>query len=481
MKEVRHFIEKRIWFSKWYKWISLLLLLLLLFCLFFKRCSNPSINQNSNNNNAGNLDNKNDNGFSDNRDVAPLPINRNRQRPIDPDKIESDPNDPLNRDFINDLVNVYLKDTVDIENFYYEAVKDMPNYTLVPTDTAEAYKRIQFMVNKNDRDEIILAFKSDSSRVKYATKEWVFKSLTVSIPFNDPEYSDDQNKWFYEKTGVFDAWEYTKGKPEIKIAVLDDGFDLKHKELKNKFITPWNVMNYSDYVNSNEQNQFHGTHVAGTIVAEANNNFGISGVAPDCTFIPVQIADNSGYITTSSVLDGIFYALKNKANIINLSIAFSLGSAAKHINKNEQLLIKNTQLKDEEKLWEEVFEIAEKSNTIIVQAAGNDAVLSGVDPMKRNKNCIVVGALDSNLNHTSFTNFGDDVDVFVPGQQIYSSLPNDKMGYLDGTSMASPIVAGSVALIMSYKPDLNAEEIIKLVRASVGNNKVFNLTKIFNS
>lgn len=475
MKEVKHNIKKRVWFYKWYKWAALILFILLLLCVFLK-CCNRDTTSHSQNRSQDQSNNLVDNGKSDKHDLS-IPI---RRTPIDPDKIEQSPDDPLQRDFVNDLINVYLQDTVNFSNFYNLTKNNLSQYTIVATDTAEAYKRIQFQVDKTEIEAIISILRVDTLNVKYATYEWVLKN-TKNPSVNDPDFSQNDNSWFYDKIGVFNAWNTTMGDSSIKIAVLDDGFDLNHKELITKYIFPWNTISNNDQVYANSNTNFHGTHVAGTIIGEANNNFGISGVAPKCQFIPIQISDNSGYITTSSILDGLFYALKNKADIINLSLGFSLGPKAKNMNKGEQQSIIDNSLKDEEELWNDVFEIAKNSNTIIVQAAGNDAIMAGVDPMKRSKNSIVVGALNASLNPTTFTNYGSFVDIYAPGKQIYSSLPNNQMGYLDGTSMASPIVAGCVALIKSHKPNLTAKELIELVKKSANKNNVINLTTIFNN
>lgn len=467
MEGEKHFIEKKIWFSKWYKWIAVGLFIILMLCVLPKCCSHDFVGRNHN--------------TTPNTDTISFHIDPHKRRIIDPDRIEPLKDDPLNRRVVSDLVNVYLKDTVEIKKFYAETKNRLSNYNLTTTDTAEVYKRIQFKVDISDKENIMIALRQDSINVKFVTNEWVYQR-TITHSTSDPGYKDPKNSWFYEKIGVFDAWNYTKGNSSVKIAVLDDGFDLNHKELKNKYTNPWNVVHYNDVVYANTHDLYHGTHVAGSIIGEAGNSFGISGVAPNCTFIPVQISYESGIITISSLLDGIFYALKNKADIINLSIAMTMGQTSKSLNKNQQLFIRNHYLLDEEKLWDEVFEIAKNSNTIIVQAAGNDNVMAGIDPMKRSGNSIIVGALNPNLDLTAFTNYGADVDVYAPGFQIYSSLPNNNMGYLDGTSMASPIVAGSIALIKSHRPNLAAEEIIKLIRtsSSKNTNQFLDLGLIFN-
>lgn len=466
MKENRHFVEKRIWFSKWYKWIALALFILFFLCFLPKCCSNKPIAPNS-------IKQVESDSISFNIDPY-------KRRIIDTEKIEIINDDPLNRLAINDLINVYLNDNVNIEEFYINTIETLANHAIVVTDTAEVYKRIQFQVAKDEKEDIMNVLRQDILNVKFVTYEWLYKRATTQL--TDPDFNIVDNTWFYEKIGVFDAWNYTRGNPSIKIAILDDGFDLNHNELKNKFILPWNVINYNDKVYADAEDLFHGTHVAGSIIAEANNGFGISGVAPDCTFIPIQISDKSGYISTSALLDGIFYALKNKADIINLSIAISLGQMAEWFNIDDQEFIRSHYLKDEERLWKEVFEIAQESNVIIVQAAGNDNILAGVDPMNRNEFSITVGAVNEYLELSDFTNYGQDVDVFAPGTNIYSSLPNNEMGYLDGTSMASPIVAGAIALIKSHSPNLQAEEIISMLRtqSSTTSNNLIDLGLLFN-
>lgn len=479
MKIKSHIVKNKIGFSKWYKWIALILLLLFLLCCFFKGC-NKKEETNENNSTSAQINNDTTYTRIDNKKrYYPLPIRK--KRIINKDLIEIDRNDPLEREHVSNLINVYLHDGIDMEEFSKGAQQRLSQYKLIPIDTAEAYNRIQFEVNRDEKDEIILAFKKDSLQVKYATNEWIFKNTNTMSQFNDPGFENKNNIWFYESVGILDAWKYTKGDKNIRIAVLDDGFDLEHHELKNQFDKPWNVWDYNDKVNATKINRFHGTHVAGTIIGEANNNYGISGVAPSSTFIPIQLVNESGIITMSALLDGIFYALKNKVNIINLSIAMQVGNGAKYLSEADQIEIKNSYLKDEEKLWNEVFDLAIKEGVIIVQAAGNENLIAGVDPMKRSKNSVVVGSINHNKEKSSFSNYGDNVDIFVPGEKIYSALPENNMGYLDGTSMASPIVAGAIALIMSYYPDLNTEEVIKLLYSSKDNDKTMNLTKIFNA
>jgi hypothetical protein len=460
LKENKHKIEQKVYQSQWYKWIALVLFLLLILCLTLKCCKNTTSN----------------NSFV----AKPLPSLPGRIPPVDRGKIIPIPDDPFKREAVNDLVNIYLKDSIDISSFSTQAQNKYKDEIVEPTYFAKEYKRIQFRVDESKKDFLMAELKKDTAQIKFVTHEWILKqSFTRS---NDPDFLEEDNNWFYEKIGLEEAWGYTKGDTSLRIAIIDDGFDLQHNELKNQFISPWNVFKYDENVYGIPNKIFHGTHVASSAIGEVNNGFGISGVAPNCKFIPIQISDENGIITISSLLDGIFYALKNKAQIINLSLGLSLGPIASQLTKRDQEEIIKNKFKDEEELWKEVFTIALDEDVLIVQAAGNDNVESAMDPMKRSLNTIIVGACNQNFEPSTFTNYGNNVIVYAPGTKIYSALPNNEMGYLDGTSMASPIVTGCVALIKSYKPQMKANEIIDLIKKHSTDNadKVIRINEILS-
>ena len=479
MKQNKHKISQKIYQSKWYKWLALILFLLIILCLTLKCCKNTKSKNSFAAKPLPSLPGRIPPG--DRTEAKPLPSLPGRIPPVDRGKIITIPDDPFKREAINDLVNIYLKDSIDISSFSTEIQNKYKDEIIEPTYFAEEYKRIQFRINESKKSFLMNELKKDTAQVKFVTHEWILKQ-SFSKKNNDPDFAKKEYSWFYEKIGLEEAWSYTKGDTSIKIAIIDDGFDLRHPELKNKFIKPWNVFNYNDSVYGIKNKIFHGTHVASSAIGELNNGFGISGVAPNCKFIPIQISDENGIITTSSLLDGIFYALKNKAQIINLSLGLSLGPMASQLNKRDQEDIIKNKFKDEEELWREVFTIALDEDVLIVQAAGNDNVESAIDPMKRSANTIIVGACDQNFEHSKFTNYGNNITVFAPGTQIYSSLPNNEMGFLDGTSMASPIVTGCVALIKSYKPLMKANQIIELIKKSSIDNpdKVIRINKILS-
>ncbi|GHU77710.1 hypothetical protein FACS189414_5030 [Bacteroidia bacterium] len=121
---------------------------------------------------------------------------------------------------------------------------------------------------------------------------------------NDPAFSDQSKAWYLNAIKAPQAWEFTRGSEKITVAIVDNGFNLKHPELSSKVVMPYNVWKHSDDIFPQQVD--HGTHVAGTALAVADNGKGICGIAPNCKFMPIQVADARGLMTTTSVLDGIY-------------------------------------------------------------------------------------------------------------------------------------------------------------------------------
>lgn len=383
----------------------------------------------------------------------------NKHQPIDSSKIII-PDDSLSREIISNLLNVYVEDTVNLKDFALQVAFKFPGDSIQVNYFAEAYKRIQFKVPANLRDSLKIAFKNEFAQVKFVCVEAIYRQSYTS---NDPYFKNPDFSWFYEQIGLYQAWDITLGDPQIKIAVIDDSFDPDHPELENKIRDGWNVVDYSSGLTSYNGTLFHGTHVAGTVGAEEGNGIGLSGVAPNCSVMPIQVGDNQGRMTTSAILDGFFYALKNKADIINLSLGITTPANGTGMSLAEQKRYAKNYYVDEAAMWDEVFGIAESEGVVVVQAAGNADMLAALDPMKRSNHCIIVGATDRSGQRADFSNFGDQVTIFAPGVDIYSSLPDNQLDKLSGTSMAAPIVSGAVALILSVNGQLNPPEIKKLL------------------
>jgi subtilisin family serine protease len=204
----------------------------------------------------------------------------------------------------------------------------------------------------------------------------------------------------------------------------------------------------------------HGTHVAGIIGAARNNNLGIKGVADHVAIMPIRAVPD-GDEHDKDVANAIRYAVDNGAWVINMSFGKSFSP---------------------EKTWvDEAVKYAASKGVLLVHAAGNDAKNIDVednfpsrnfnsDTLQPFPNWITVGASGASPKElaASFSNFGKrEVDVFAPGVRIYSTIPGgNTYGEKDGTSMASPVVAGLAALILSYYPELTAEQVISIIKTS---------------
>ena len=205
----------------------------------------------------------------------------------------------------------------------------------------------------------------------------------------------------------------------------------------------WNFVNRNN--NPNDENG-HGTHVAGTIAAE-RNGIGATGVAYDAAIMPVKVLGDNGSGTDIGVASGIRYAVDNGADVINLSLGG--GGNSRPIRS--------------------ALEYALSNDVFVVIASGNESGSIPSYPAIHSRdlmNVISVGAHDSSERSAGFSNkVGSSraVQIDAPGVGIYSTLPNNRVGRLNGTSMAAPHVAGVAALALSAKPDLGVSELKSLL------------------
>lgn len=239
---------------------------------------------------------------------------------------------------------------------------------------------------------------------------------------------------------------FTKGMPQIKIAVLDTGVCLTHKELIGNFTDPQDFVNIkgldttsfigdvNDYDDLPEDEVGHGTHVSGIIAAKGIDME--EGVSPGCKIMPVRVLatmKNGNKVVGAGIIDninaGIKWAVDKGADVINMSLGIKHdGGGLPH---------------------DDVIKYALSKNVTIVAASGNDGsdekyypgALPGV---------IAVGAVDDTGTVTNFTSYGADITVVAPGLNVYSSFSSNTYSVATGTSQASPFVAGTVGLLKSY-------------------------------
>jgi len=460
---------------RWLLWLLLILLLLFLLSWLIRRCSEyevqpiptpvtekPWIHDNPNVGDRGGIYHPG-NPYTpvptppEYREV--LPPNQGLLPPVDTTRIIREPGKPTilgNR--INILMENGEKSIMDLAKEF--KIKYPENrYKVVYYD--DLVKRMQIEVPTEERvklkNEIPVKFEPEYKL--FVFDESLFEG--VYSP-NDPAFSEPNKSWYLKTINAPQAWGITRGIPELTIAIVDNGFSLRHPELQSKVVMPYNVWLQSQEIFA--QSVDHGTHVAGTALALMNNKRGLCGIAPESAFMPVQVANREGLMTTTAVLDGILYALYQGADIINVSLGMQLTGP---LPEYEQVEMQNSRFKEEERLWNKVSEISDKHNAVIVVAAGNDNMLAGINPLNRPKNFIVVSALDNSsreFEKAGFSNFGKFTGISAPGVNIYSTVGDNSYEFMDGTSMAAPIVSGAVALMKSLNKDLTAEQILCILQ-----------------
>lgn len=265
---------------------------------------------------------------------------------------------------------------------------------------------------------------SANAKVAYAEPDYVAQALGTP---DDPGFV---NQWGMVRIQAPEAWDVTTGSNQVTIAILDTGVDLDHPDLVSKIISS------VDFSNSGTTDDVygHGTHVAGIAAAMTNNSIGVTGLSYRCTIMNVKVLDNNGMGAYSWIASGIIWAADNGARIINLSLGAPYASSA----------------------LEDAVNYAWSKGVVVVAAAGNNGNTAPSYPAYYT-NCIAVAAADANDARASWSNYGNWVDVAAPGVSIYSTLKDNSYGYLSGTSMASPHVAGLTALVFTMVSDANGD------------------------
>lgn len=269
---------------------------------------------------------------------------------------------------------------------------------------------------------------------------------------NDPGFP---NLWGLHNTGQTggtpdadidapEAWEQTTGSPEVVVAVIDTGVDLSHPDLAENILrnAQGKVVGY-DFANNDANptdDDGHGSHVAGTIGARGNNLQGVVGVSPLVRIMPVKFLDASGNGNVSDAIEAIDFAIQNGAHI--MSNSWGGGGYS-------QLLA-------------EAVGRARNAGILFVAAAGNDSTNNDSRPTypanfnRVYDNVISVAASTEADLLPAFSNYGaQTVDIAAPGERVYSTYKGGTYATLDGTSMATPHVAGAAALIKAKFPSLN--------------------------
>ncbi len=322
---------------------------------------------------------------------------------------------------------------------------------------------------ESDIEKICQHYQSDP-HVEYAQPDYL---MTPAFLPNDPRFLD-RNLWGLEKIQTEMAWDVNQGQG-VFVAVVDTGVNYLHEDLAANIWTNTGETGIDSDDNDKETNGIdddenghiddvhgwdfgnddndpmdkhsHGSHVAGTIAAVGNNGIGVIGVAPQATIMPVKGFSDAGTGFTSDLAEGIFYAVKNGAEVINNSWG------CKEICPSNPVA-------------EAAVKAAYNSGVVVVFSAGNEAVDVSLKSPQNMSETITVAASDSNDNKASFSNFGGSVIVAAPGRSVLSTTLADKYGFKSGTSMAAPHVTGLAALIAAHQPTFTNDDISQVLRVS---------------
>jgi len=302
--------------------------------------------------------------------------------------------------------------------------------------------------------------------VKYVTMDIYGRDMLIP---DDPRYSQQEH---LPQISCPQAWDIQPGQnapQSVVIAILDTGVDLNHPDLMaNLWVNPGEVPGdgidndgngyvddhqgwdffYDDNVPDDQDS--HGTHVAGLAAAIGNNGVGVVGSGYNLTIMPVKVLGDSGFGTLNALLLGIVYAADNGADVINMSLGFPVFVPE----------------------IDPAIQYAVEKDVVVVAAAGNDD--SNLDRFPQSPVCndgndnwvLGVAAVDSSDRKASFSNYGQQyVDVAAPGVNVLATVPTfmGSYGRMSGTSMASPVAAGVVGLLKAYRPDFSYNRFIAAI------------------
>ncbi|WP_442602875.1 S8 family peptidase [Paenibacillus sp. KN14-4R] len=284
-----------------------------------------------------------------------------------------------------------------------------------------------------------------------AFKRWNERHGVTQLPLEDPQL---QRQYYLAQLNVLKAWEITKGASQIKVGIIDLGINTGLSELARQTAGSHSVFGKEGH----EVKQNHGTHVAAILAADGSNGIGISGVAPGVRILPINAWGPEGR-TEESTAQAIRYAADQGVRILSMSLGSNDFAPSSD---------------GDSKIIREAIQYAHSKGVLLVAAAGNDIGLAKPDFPARYPEVIAVGAVNDKDLISNYSARG--ADLMAPGEDIYSIGLDGRFLSLSGTSMATPMVAGVAALILSKNPGLSNIEVRDILQKSavpLGNNNLY--------
>ena len=367
-----------------------------------------------------------------------------------------------------------------------QPIKNSPLFTKASEECSGAVAKGKYIVQwKNgkltqevaasDSEFISEVIEPNESEIEFAEPDYrvSIKDQVIGNYFPGATYADN---WGTQDTQVEQLWQQNVSGEGVVVAVIDTGADITHLQLTSQIAVNNGeagalrnngldddhdgfVDNYYgyDFVNNRgltQDNQFHGTHVSGIIAAAHSDSVArggtrVEGMAPGAKIMPLAFLDSQGGGDVSNAVRAIDYAVAHGAKVINASWGGTVCSVS---------------------LRNKVSSLYEK-NILFVVAAGNSS--ANIDSNKEFPAAfgllsqITVGSVTSSGFMAEHSNYGvNNVHIFAPGEDIVSTMPNNQMASLSGTSMATPFVSGAAALLLSAEPTATIQQIREALYAS---------------
>ena len=284
--------------------------------------------------------------------------------------------------------------------------------------------------NGADENKIMNSLKKDD-RFKAIELDMVVEpDLTIS----DPSFG---NSWALQKIQTPTAWDTATG-DEVIIAILDTGVNSNHPDLAANMVAGWNTF---DNTENSADVHGHGTKVAGSAAAAANNGIGSAGVAWNAGIMPIRVTDLNGLGYYSTIAEGIRWAADHGARVANASF---------------KDLAKSSTIKA-------AADYMRSKGGVVVVSAGNTGTLHNY---AASNSLLVASATNSSDVRPSWSSYGPYVDVAAPGVSIYTTTSSGGYAYVNGTSFSSPITAATIALMISANNDLTPTDLDQIIKST---------------
>lgn len=276
-----------------------------------------------------------------------------------------------------------------------------------------------------------------SAQAQVVSVEPNYALSTLDIMPNDPYLLA---QYYLDNILAPQGWDVSTGSAAVTIAIIDSGIEATHPDLATKLVAGYDFID-NDTIPQDDNG--HGTLVAGIAAASSNNSAGIAGVSWGARIMPLRVLDYAGNGSYANTAAAILWATDHGARVINLSLG----------GKNYSQVL------------EDAVNYALQQGVVVVAASGNSGANALLYPAAY-AGVVGVGATDSGNHLASFSNTGAGIDVVAPGVSILSTSPGNNYRYDSGTSFSAPQVAGFAALLLSMPSMQYSSDVVNLIHSS---------------